>query len=153
MILAIRYNFKWVSFHTDLMCILEFWVGARSCSKWQFKERPLKTYRHQSDAIDHYSLGGNSSPFPGWGLTSRIEMVEGCCRVHGLTLLFKDFRKLVGPNGVFSEIHSFVPETHIAPWNFGPSQKETIVFQPSIFRGYVGFREGMACAICVWYVS
>ena len=33
-----------------------------------------------------------------------------------------------------------LPETNIAPEN-RPSQKETIVFQPSIFRGYVSFRE------------
>ena len=33
------------------------------------------------------------------------------------------------------------PETNIAP-EIGPSQKETIVFQPSIFRCYVSFREG-----------
>ena len=34
-----------------------------------------------------------------------------------------------------------LPETNIAPEN-RPSQKETIVFQTSIFRGYVSFREG-----------
>jgi len=31
--------------------------------------------------------------------------------------------------------------SNVAPEN-RPSQKETIVFQPSIFRCYVGFREG-----------
>ena len=35
-----------------------------------------------------------------------------------------------------------LPETNIAAEN-RPSQKETIVFQPSIFRGYVSFREGI----------
>ena len=35
-----------------------------------------------------------------------------------------------------------LPETNIAPEN-RPSQKETIVFQPSIFRDYVSFREGI----------
>ena len=34
-----------------------------------------------------------------------------------------------------------LPETNIAPEN-RHSQKETIVFQPSIFRCYVSFREG-----------
>ena len=34
-----------------------------------------------------------------------------------------------------------LPETNVAPEN-GPSQKETSVFQPSILRGYVSFREG-----------
>ena len=34
-----------------------------------------------------------------------------------------------------------LPETNIAPEN-RPSQKETIVFQPSIFRSYVRFGEG-----------
>ena len=33
-----------------------------------------------------------------------------------------------------------LPKTNIAPEN-RPSQKETIVFQPSIFRGYVSFGE------------
>ena len=33
--------------------------------------------------------------------------------------------------------------SHFAPEN-GPSQKETIVFQPSIFRGDVTLREGNA---------
>ena len=37
---------------------------------------------------------------------------------------------------------STLPETSIAP-EIRPSQKETIVFQPSIFRGYVSFREGI----------
>ena len=44
---------------------------------------------------------------------------------------------------VFSpgELQNTLPKTNIAPENT-PSQKETIVFQPSIFRGYVSFREG-----------
>ena len=35
-----------------------------------------------------------------------------------------------------------LPETNIAPEN-RPSQKETIVFQPSILRCYVSFKEGI----------
>ena len=34
-----------------------------------------------------------------------------------------------------------LPETNVAPEN-RPSQQERIVFPPSIFRGYVSFREG-----------
>ncbi len=37
-----------------------------------------------------------------------------------------------------------LPETNMTPEN-RPSQKETIVFQPSIFRDYVSFREGRSC--------
>ena len=36
---------------------------------------------------------------------------------------------------------STLPKTNMAPEN-RPSQKEGIVFQPSIFRCYVSFREG-----------
>ena len=38
-------------------------------------------------------------------------------------------------------ISATLPQTNIAPEN-RPSQKETIVFQPSIFSCYVSFREG-----------
>ena len=38
-------------------------------------------------------------------------------------------------------VYHALPETNIAPEN-RPSQKETIVFQPSIFRCFDSFREG-----------
>ena len=35
-----------------------------------------------------------------------------------------------------------IPETNSSHMKMARTQKETIVFQPSIFRGYVSFREG-----------
>ena len=44
---------------------------------------------------------------------------------------------------------STLPETNSSPLKIGHPQKETIVVQPSIFRGHVNFREG----IFGWVVS
>ena len=41
----------------------------------------------------------------------------------------------------FVLVGNALPETNIAPEN-GPGPKRKIIFQPSIFRGYVSFREG-----------
>ena len=51
----------------------------------------------------------------------------------------------------FNKLHLYtLPETNIAPLN-GPSQNETsTVFQPSIFRCYVSFREGRCNLFQEW---
>ena len=48
-------------------------------------------------------------------------------------------------------LRTTLPETNIAPEN-RPSQKEpTVVFQPSMFRCHVSFREGIVFVCFVWY--